>query len=75
MFREESYEDWNDEVVEDGFGLCESVGTTNIMHFAQRKARVEASDGSSSRRERLSFAVFFVEEHMAVDMRVVCQEM
>ena len=52
---EELYEDWHEEVVEDGLGLCESVEIASRGHLAHREMNAEEADG---RQEGLCVFVF-----------------
>ena len=49
-FRTNYVKSWCEEVVEDGFGPCESVVSSSCWHRASREADVEEADGSSSSR-------------------------
>ena len=50
------HEDWCEEVVEDGFGPCDSVGRSSRWHLACRKTEVEKAD-CSSRQERVGVVI------------------
>ena len=53
---EELHEDWCEEVVEDGLGLCDSVERTGSWDFDKRKVEIDAADGGSlSRQNDLEF--------------------
>ena len=58
---EKLHEDWCEEVVEDGFGPCDSMERTSRWHRSYRKAEVEEADGGSSSRQEgvgIAFPLF-----------------
>ena len=58
-FPEEVSEGWCEEVVANGRGTCESVERTDRKHLAHRNVDVEATDGGSSRQERIRLVISF----------------
>ena len=56
---DELYEDWCEEVSENGLGPFEKVGRTSRWHLAHRTADVEAADGGICRQERVGVVLSF----------------